>query len=36
MGIMARLIITMLIIFIGGFCIGMLWGIFIGGRKNEE
>lgn len=33
MGIVARLIISAVIIFVTGFCMGMLWGLYIGEHK---
>lgn len=33
MSILVRLIISAVIIFVTGFCIGMLWGLYIGERK---
>lgn len=36
MGIVARLIISAVIIFLIGFCIGMLWGLYIGERKERK
>ena len=34
MELMIRIIITLTIVFGTGFCIGMLWGLYIGERKN--
>lgn len=34
MSILARIIITILILSSGGFCIGMLWGLYLGEREN--
>ena len=34
MELMIRIIITLAIVFGTGFCIGMLWGLYIGERKN--
>lgn len=31
-----RLIISAVIIFVTGFCIGMLWGLYIGERKERK
>lgn len=36
MDIIARLIISAVIIFAGGFCIGMLWGLCIGEREERK
>ncbi len=36
MSIVARLIISAVIIFATGFCIGMLWGLYIAERKKEN
>lgn len=36
MELIIRIIITLTIIFLTGFSIGMLWGIFIGERKEEN
>lgn len=36
MGIVARLIICAIIIFVTGFCIGMLWGLYIVERKERK
>lgn len=36
MGIVARLIICAIIIFVGAFIMGMLWGLYIGERKKEN
>ena len=36
MGIVARLIISAVIIFVTGFCIGMLCGLYIAGRKERK
>lgn len=34
MSILVRIILTILILAFGGFCIGMLWGMYIGEREN--
>ena len=34
MSILVRIVITLIIIFAGGFSIGMLWGLYIGERKE--
>lgn len=36
MGIVARLIISAVIIFVTGLCIGMLWGLYVGERKERK
>ena len=34
MDIIVRLIISTVLIFVGGFSIGMLWGLYMGEREN--
>ena len=36
MSILARIIITLAIVFGTGLCIGMLWGLYIGERNVEN
>lgn len=36
MSILARIIITLAIVFGTGFCIGMLWGLYIEERNVEN
>lgn len=36
MEIVARLIISGVIIFAGGFSIGMLWGLYLGEREERD